>query len=552
MATAVVVLLGALPASAQATAIPGPNGKIVFTSGRVGAPGDVEARIFVADYPNGDPVQVTTLPSGASIQHRHPDWSPDHSRIVYAAGPAFDANRHYALWIVDLRNGSQTEFVPAADGQDRPTWSPDGTRIAYGSTGNLYVKDVNTGIVTQLTNANAGDERPVWSPDGNTLYFNRGAAGSKDLYKLSPVAPGTADFVAGDGGIDDWQPNISPDGTRLCYTKGPQNSGADLWTVNVANPTSAVAFTAIMNVGELNCVWAPDGTRVLYTQGAFGAGDLYTRAPDGSDQLKLTSMDVDGHFDGNADWATNFPPACEARNVNVAKNAFVSVGLACTDPDSGFGAAPPTPEPLDSSSIDIVTPPAHGNIGSISAKNVIYTPAKDFAGTDTFTYKGNDGTSDSAPATVTIHVGTPNGPGSTDTTPPVVSNVTVSRKRWRRGNALPSAARAKVGMTIAFGLDEAGTARISFAKAQPGRRVGGRCVKPTRANRSNRRCTRFVAAGSFTVRSRLGTNRIRFQGRLDATHRLGIGRYRVSVRATDAAGNSSRPRTGPTFRIVGR
>ena len=63
--------------------------------------------------------------------------------------------------------------------------------------------------------------------------------------------------------------------------------------MNVANPTSAVAFTAESGVGELNCAWSPDGTRVLYTKGAFGAGDLYTRAPDGSDPQKLIALDVD-------------------------------------------------------------------------------------------------------------------------------------------------------------------------------------------------------------------------------------------------------------------
>src|ERR1044071_450520 len=124
--------------SAFATAIPGPNGKIVFASGRVGAASDSEARIFVADSTISDPVQVTTTPSGTNIQHRHPDWSPDHSKIVYAAGTGFNADRNYALWILDLKTGSQTQFVAAANGQDRPTWSPDGTRIAYGSGGNLY------------------------------------------------------------------------------------------------------------------------------------------------------------------------------------------------------------------------------------------------------------------------------------------------------------------------------------------------------------------------------------------------------------------------------
>src|SRR5204863_6928922 len=64
----------------------------------------------------------------------------------------------------------------------------------------------------------------------------------------------------------------------------------------------------------------------------------------------------------------------------------------------------------------IVTPPAHGTLGVITdhacslglpssdSASVTYTPAAGFHGNDTFTYKVNDGTSDSDPATVGLTV----------------------------------------------------------------------------------------------------------------------------------------------------
>ena len=131
------------------------------------------------------------------------------------------------------RTGDQSEFVPAAPGQDRPTWSPDGTKIAYGSQGSIWVKDVAPGSQpVQITNG-ATDQRPVWSPDGNTLYFNRGAAGNRDLYQVTPVAPtGTVTGVLTTP-TDDWQPAVSPDGKRLCFLRGGQDNTADIFTVNV-------------------------------------------------------------------------------------------------------------------------------------------------------------------------------------------------------------------------------------------------------------------------------------------------------------------------------
>ena len=58
------------------------------------------------------------------------------------------------------------------------------------------------------------------------------------------------------------------------------------------------------------------------------------------------------------------------------------------------------------SGLEIVSPPSHGAIGGIADdETVIYTPNKDFKGTDTFTYTGSDGTSNADLATVTIQVG---------------------------------------------------------------------------------------------------------------------------------------------------
>jgi Bacterial Ig domain/WD40-like Beta Propeller Repeat len=553
--------LASFPSLSPATFIPGPNGKITFTTGRasVGIPApaadDGDARIWVADYPFGIPSQVTTLP--ANTQHRHPNWSPDHAQIVYAAGAKFSGT--YALWIVDLRTGGQREFVAAAAMQDRPSWSPDGESIAYAAGGDLYVKDVDavgTGPGLKLTETADIDERPVWSPDGETLYFNRGPEVNRDLYKISPVAPsGTVTGIL-TAATSDWQPALSPDGKRLCFLRGPQNSGADLHTIDVDGTDEDELATTAM-VGELNCVWSPDGSEIVYTRGAFSAGDLWVRDADGSNPDDLASMNVPApHFDGNADWATNFSPVCDPRTVAIGVNEFTSIRLSCTDPDSGFGAAPPTPEPLDESALEIVSGPKNGTLGGLNEGTVIYSPNKDFRGTDTFTtftYSGEDNESSAAPATVTVNVGLDKpviGP-TPDKAAPLVSGIKISKKRWRLGKKLAAISLAPVGTAISFTLSEAAQATVSFQRALPGRRVGRKCAKPTPANSDGKPCKRYVGAGSLAaLAGRAGANRVRFQGRLTRTRSLRPGVYRVRVGAEDAAGNRTAPRTGPGFTIV--
>jgi hypothetical protein len=53
----------------------------------------------------------------------------------------------------------------------------------------------------------------------------------------------------------------------------------------------------------------------------------------------------------------------------------------------------------------IVTTPQHGTLTG-SGANRTYTPANNFHGADSFTFKANDGTLDSTVATVSINVNT--------------------------------------------------------------------------------------------------------------------------------------------------
>jgi hypothetical protein len=112
----------------------------------------------------------------------------------------------------------------------------------------------------------------------------------------------------------------------------------------------------------------------------------------------------------------------------------------------------------------------------------------------------------------------------------------------------PVASRARQGTTFRFRLSEAARVVFAIERAQPGRRSKGRCVKPKRSNRGKPRCTRFVATGRFAVAARAGANAKKFSGRI-GRRALKPGRYRVTMTATDAAGNESAPKR-LNFRVV--
>lgn len=65
----------------------------------------------------------------------------------------------------------------------------------------------------------------------------------------------------------------------------------------------------------------------------------------------------------------------------------------------------------------LVTGPTHGALTLNANGSFTYTPAVNFNGTDSFTYKANDGTADSGTATVTLTVTPVNDPPLPPTTP---------------------------------------------------------------------------------------------------------------------------------------
>ena len=104
------------------------------------------------------------------------------------------------------------------------------------------------------------------------------------------------------------------------------------------------------------------------------------------------------------------------------------------------------------------------------------------------------------------------------------------------------------GTTFHYRLSEAARLTVAIERRSPGRSVGGRCRRQTRVNRKRRPCTRFARVGGFSQPSVAGANRRRFSGRVGG-RRLRAGRYRATLRATDAARNRSRARR-LGFRVV--
>ncbi len=223
--------------------------------------------------------------------------------------------------------------------------------------------------------------------------------------------------------------SLSGTGSNLTYTPDANFNGSDsfTFTVNDGEIDSAPATVSVTvnpvndaPVAEPQSVSTTEDTQVAITLTGSDVeddllsfaitsgpshGSLSGTAPDliytpdagyeGTDSFSFTVSDGSLTSDPAIVSITinevNDPPTADDQDVTTAEDTPVGITLTGSDPDG---------DPL---SFVVLTQPSHGALSG-SAPNLTYTPDADFNGSDSFTFKVNDGLLDSDPATVDITV----------------------------------------------------------------------------------------------------------------------------------------------------
>jgi VCBS repeat-containing protein len=156
----------------------------------------------------------------------------------------------------------------------------------------------------------------------------------------------------------------------------------------VANDAEGDTLTYLIATGPAHgALSAVSSNQVTYTPAANYSGpDSFTfRASDAA----LTSTPATVSITVTA---VNDAPVAQAQNVTTAEDTAKVITLVATDVETS------------ALTYGVVTGPSHGSLSVVSSNTITYTPAANYSGPDSFTFKANDGAVDSAPATVSITV----------------------------------------------------------------------------------------------------------------------------------------------------
>jgi hypothetical protein len=107
-----------------------------------------------------------------------------------------------------------------------------------------------------------------------------------------------------------------------------------------------------------------------------------------------------------------------------------------------------------------------------------------------------------------------------------------------RSNRRARPCRMKLKLHLTFSMSAAGTVTLTFARVNTGRRVNGRCTKPTRRNHRHPHCTRLTTLpGSITRTAKPGANQITI-----TRTNLAPGTYQITI-TPEAAPDTGKPHT---------
>jgi dipeptidyl aminopeptidase/acylaminoacyl peptidase len=231
-----------------------------------------------------------------------PTWSPDGSRLAFAAAPTpmvRDARSDVYVVTIATREVDAITTNPGSDSS--PAWSPDGSTIAYLAEPNdappkgdgialppvgnahLMLYDVQNRRATDASSAafdlSAG--APVWAKDGRRIFFVAGRRVYREVFAYDVSA---ARYVRLTEGRLISEPSFSRDGTEAAFVLESASSPPDVYVADstFASPrrlttTNPTVTDLALGASEV-ITWDDDGTEVegvLLKPAGYQAGQRY-------------------------------------------------------------------------------------------------------------------------------------------------------------------------------------------------------------------------------------------------------------------------------------
>ena len=228
------------------------------------------------------------------------EWSPDGTKIAFYRPSG-------ALWVIDADGSNSRRLAKGgAEGlnflEPGLTWSPDGKQIAFVgphtrlSDSAIYVVNPDgTGLARLSAPKNlAADSDPDWSPDGTQIVYSRDGS-----TVIVMNADASAQRVLSRGELEGWSPVWSPDGARIAFEGTERLRQFDLYVMQ-RDGSGRRNLTNTRSPNESDPRWSPDGRSVAFVSLRHPDPDIHLIRADGTRHVNLARSPK---YDAEPDWS---------------------------------------------------------------------------------------------------------------------------------------------------------------------------------------------------------------------------------------------------------
>ena len=333
--------------------------KIVFESNRTTGGNNPEGdyEIFKMN-PDGTNLKQLTFNAANDLE---PTLSTDGTKIAFrsegvqSSNPQGDSD----VYVMNAIDGSGKKNL-SNNGLDvddyEPAFSPDGTKIAYTSQGKqtsnpegdfeVYRVNALDGTGKKNLSNNGGgvdDYDPAISPDGQKIaYMSKGMQtsnpqGDFEVYRMNAIDGSRKKNLTNNDGVHDYRPVFSPDGAKIAYesygtpTSNPERD-LEVYRMNAIDGSGKKNLSNNgLYVDDYQPVFSSDGAKIAYT--SHGA---QTSNPEGDQEIYvMNALDGTGekNLSDSSDGIYDSDPAFSSDGATVS---FVSSGKQTSNPDGDF------------------------------------------------------------------------------------------------------------------------------------------------------------------------------------------------------------------------